>query len=108
MLKLILKQTNWSIFGAIFSFSIGFFLKVYLLNIVQLESWGKYVTAQTFATACDTIIAIGIPFALIKFIPSFLPENKERAQRMASLAIKYGFFSGLIALCIVYLFKNPA
>ena len=47
MLKLIIKQANWGILGAIFGFSIGFFVKIYLIDIVGLESWGKYVIAQT-------------------------------------------------------------
>ena len=54
MLRLIIKQTNWSLFGALFGFGIGFFLKIYLLNIVSLDAWGRYVTAQTFAAAFDS------------------------------------------------------
>ena len=45
MLRLIIKQTKWGVFGAIFAFAIGFFVKIYLIDIVGLESWGKYVIA---------------------------------------------------------------
>ena len=67
MLKLILTQTNWGILGAIFGFSIGFFVKIYLIDVVGLESWGKYVIAQTFASFSATILSFGIPFIIIKF-----------------------------------------
>ena len=40
MLRLIIKQTNWGILGAIFAFSIGFFVKIYLIDIVGLDSLG--------------------------------------------------------------------
>ena len=106
MLRLIIKQTNWSVFGALFGFVIGFFLKIYLLNIVSLDAWGRYVTAQTFATAFDSILAIGIPFAIIKFIPTYLPENLDKAQRMASLALKYAFIAGVFTLFLIFLFKD--
>ncbi len=106
MLRLIIKQTNWSVFGALFGFVIGFFLKIYLLNIVSLDAWGRYVTAQTFATAFDSILAIGIPFAIIKFIPTYLPENLDKAQRMASLALRYAFIAGVFTLFLIFLFKD--
>ena len=77
MLKLIIKQTNWGIAGAVFGFSIGFFVKIYLIDIVGLSAWGKYVSAHTFATAADAFLSIGIPFVLIKFIPNYLESNKS-------------------------------
>ena len=55
MLKLILRQANWGIFGAIFGFSIGFFVKIYLIDIVGLDSWGKYVITQTFASFSEIL-----------------------------------------------------
>ena len=58
MLKLILNQTTWGIFGSIFGFAIGFLLKIYLINIVGLESWGKYISAQTLITFIDILISI--------------------------------------------------
>ena len=62
MLKLIIKQANWGVMGSIFAFLIGFFVKIYLIDIVGLASWGRYIAAQNFASAIDTFLAIGIPF----------------------------------------------
>ena len=72
MLKTIIRQTNWGIIGAIFGFAVGFFVKIYLIDIVGLEAWGKYVIAQIFSATSETLLSIGIPFVIIKFIPSFL------------------------------------
>ena len=33
MLRLIIKQANWCIIGSMFGFSIGFVIKVYLIDI---------------------------------------------------------------------------
>ena len=75
MLKLILKQANWSVFGVVFGFFVGFFLKIFLIDIVGLEEWGKYVIAQTFSSFAETVLSIGIPFVVIKFIPTYLESN---------------------------------
>ena len=102
MLKLILKQTNWGVLGAVFGFSVGFFVKIYLIDIVGLDAWGKYVAAQTFSSAIDTFLAIGIPFVILKFIPSLLEYNKERAKRLAAVSIKYSLFIGSLFFILMY------
>ena len=68
MLKLILRQANWGMFGALFAFAIGFFVKIYVIDIVELEGWGKYAAAQTFSSLSETFLSIGIPFVIIKFL----------------------------------------
>ena len=106
MLKLIIKQTKWGIFGAIFGFTIGFFVKIYLIDIVGLESWGKYVIAQTFASFSETILSIGIPFVIIKFIPSFIDRNQKKASRIANVFLKYALIVGSVYLVLIYFFSN--
>ena len=102
MLKLIIKQANWSVLGAIFGFAIGFFVKMYLIDIVGLQAWGKYVIAQTFSSFVETVLSIGIPFVIIKFIPTFVENNKEKASRIASIFLKYAVVVGSVFLGIVY------
>ena len=80
MLKLILRQANWGILGAIFGFAVGFFVKIYLIDIVGLQAWGKYVTVQTFSSISETFLSIGIPYVIIKFIPSFIDNNKGATE----------------------------
>lgn len=106
MFKLVFKQANWTILGSIFGFSIGFFVKIYLLDIVGLEAWGKYVTAQTLASAADTLLAIGIPYTIIKYIPSLLPKDIKRAESIASGALKYSLLSGLIFVFAMYFLSS--
>jgi len=106
MLKLILRQANWGIFGATFGFTIGLFVKIYLIDIVGLESWGKYVIAQTFASFSETILSIGIPFVIIKFIPSFIDRNQKKASRIANVFLKYALIVGSVYLVLIYFFSN--
>ena len=103
MFKLILKQANWSVLGAIFGFLIGFFVKIYLIEVVGLEAWGKYVIAQTFSSFSETILSIGIPFVIIKFIPTFIENDKEKASRIANVFLKYAVVVGSIFLGAIYL-----
>ena len=102
MLKLIIRQTNWSILGALFAFSVGFFVKIYLIDIVGLQAWGKYATAQTFSSISETFLSIGIPFVILKFIPSFVNDNQEKASRIANIFIKYAFIVGGGFLAFIY------
>jgi len=106
MLKLILSQANWGILGAIFGFSIGFFVKIYLIDIVGLDSWGKYVITQTFASFSETILSIGIPFVIIKFFPSFIKENQAKASRIANIFLKYALIVGSGYVVLIYFFSN--
>ena len=106
MLKLILRQANWGIFGAIFGFSIGFFVKIYLIDIVGLDAWGKYVTVHTFSSISETFLSIGIPYVIIKFMPTFVENNKDKASRIASIFIRYAFIVGGIYLGIIYFLSS--
>ncbi len=106
MLRLILRQANWGVIGALFGFSIGFFVKIYLIDIVGLHDWGKYATAQTFSSIFETILSIGIPFIIIKFIPSFVNENQEKASRISTIFIKYSLIVGVIFSVLIYFFSN--
>ena len=106
MLKLIINQTKWGVFGALFGFTIGFFVKIYLIDIVGLESWGKYVIAQTFSSFSETILSIGIPFVIIKFIPSFIDNNQEKASRIANVFLKYALTVGVAYVVLIYFFSD--
>ena len=85
MLKLILKQANWGALGSVFAFIVGFFIKIYLIDIVKLNEWGKYAAAQTFSSFAETILSLGIPFVIIRFFPSFIEDNKEKASRVTNI-----------------------
>ena len=102
MLKLILRQANWGILGAIFGFAVGFFVKIYLIDIVGLQAWGKYVTVQTFSSISETFLSIGIPYVIIKFIPSFIDNNKDKASRIANVFLKYAIVIGGGYLALIY------
>ena len=102
MLRIILRQANWGIIGALFGFLVGFFVKIYLIDIVGLEEWGKYAIAQTFSSISETFLSIGIPFVIIKFIPVFIDDNKEKASRVANIFIKYSLIVGGVFLALIY------
>ena len=106
MLRLIIKQTQWGVFGALFGFAIGFFVKIYLIDIVGLDSWGKYVIAQTFASFSETILSIGIPFVIIKFFPSFIELNQAKASRIANIFLKYALIVGSGYAVLIYFLSN--
>ena len=105
MIRLIIRQTNWGILGSIFGFSIGFFVKIYLLDIVGLNAWGRYVTGLTFVSFFDALLALGIPYIIIRFIPTLVDKHEERASNMASVFLKYALVIGVGFLLTSYFFS---
>ena len=68
MIGLILRQANWGVLGSIFGFVIGFFVKIYLIDIVGVDEWGKYVSAQAFSgimSAANKLVRDGKPFEAV-------------------------------------------
>ena len=106
MLKLIIRQSNWGVLGAIFGFAVGFFVKIYIIDIVGLRDWGKYVTVQTFSSISETFLSIGIPYVIIKFVPSFVEINKDKASRIANVFLKYALVIGGGYLVLVYFLSS--
>ena len=106
MLKLIIRQANWGVLGAVFAFSVGFFVKIYIIDIVGLEAWGKYVIAQTFTSFSETILSIGIPFVIIKFIPTFIDNHQDKASRIANIFIRYALIVGGGFLVVIYFLSD--
>jgi len=102
MLRLILKQTNWSVLGAVFGFAVGFFIKIYLVNKVGLLSYGSYVIGQTMASTFDTFLAIGIPYVIIRYIPSFLEKDKGKAMSLAAFSLKYSLIIGSLFAILIF------
>ena len=106
MLRLILRETNWGILGALFGFLVGFFLKIYLIDIVGLVSWGKYVTAQTFSSISETILSLGIPFIIIKFLPDFIEKDLEKAKRISNVFLKFSLIVGSLFVIGIFFLSD--
>ena len=106
MLRLILRETNWGILGALFGFLVGFFLKIYLIDIVGLVSWGKYVTAQTFSSISETILSLGIPFIIIKFLPDFIQKDPEKAKRISNVFLKFSLIVGSLFVIGIFFLSD--
>lgn len=106
MLSLIIRQTNWSILGACLSFVIGFFLKIYLINIVSLSEYGKYVIGQTLASTLDTFLALGLPFLIIKYVPNLIKTNKDQAKKIAGFCLGFSILIGLAAVILICFFND--
>ena len=105
MLKLILSQANWGILGSAFGFLIGFLVKIYLINIVGVDVWGKYVSAQTFASFFDTLLSLGIPWVIIKYLPNYLDDNITKAKNLLYKIIRYIILVTIFFLLLSWFFS---
>ena len=102
MLKLIINQTNWGIIGSLFGFSIGFIVKVYIIDIVGISDWGKYISAHTLATAFDTFLSLGIPIVLLKFLPEYLKKNTNDFHYLIRRSLIYAFMISVFFMILFY------
>lgn len=101
MLKLIIRQANWAIMGSFFGFLVGFFLKIYLIDIVGVYVWGKYISAHLFATTISTLLSVGIPLVVMKFIPTYIKIDRDNANLLISKILRYLF--GVSFLFILFM-----
>ena len=76
MLNILIKQTNWSILGALFGFLVGFLIKGFLVKSVGLSSYGLYIKGYVFITFVSTIISFAFPQVILKFLPINSISNK--------------------------------
>ena len=102
MIKLIIKQANWGVAGSIFGFVIGFFVKIYLIDIVGIDQWGKYVSALAFSGAMSTIISFGIPWVIVKYIPKYIDTNPNSAKQLIRKILNYSIVMSFVFLVIIY------
>ena len=102
MLKLIVRQANWGIIGSVFAFVVGFFVKTYVIREVGTSEWGKYATAHTFTMFADTILSLGIPLVILKFFPSFMQSNREKAKFLIHKFLKYALIISILFSAIMF------
>ena len=104
MIGLILRQANWGVLGSIFGFVIGFFVKIYLIDIVGVDEWGKYVSAQAFSGIMSTIISIGIPWVVVKYVPKYINSDLNFAVQLIRKIFLYFFVASCLFLVGIYFF----
>ena len=105
MLATLIKQTNWSILGAVFGFAIGFLIKGFVVQSVGLDSYGLYIKGYVFITAISTIIAFGFPQLVLKFLPDLIGNNKVEAKDLTNRTVSYILISSLASGLLLFAFS---
>lgn len=101
MIRILFTQTSWSILGTVFGFSVGFFVKMFLVNKVGANDFGLYTIGQTFQSAIATVAALGIPSIIIKFLPEYLTHKETaKANILTSKSLVLILFVGILS-CVV-------
>ena len=107
MLSTILKQTSWSMLGSIFGFGVGFFVKLYLINAVGTEDYGKYVIGQTVVATVTVFAALALPQILLRFLPAFVEKKEfEKASDLASFGLQFLLLVGVLSAIGIMLFHD--
>jgi O-antigen/teichoic acid export membrane protein len=106
MLKLIIRQANWGILGSLFRYAIIFFVSVYVVREVGKIEYGKYATAHVFATIMDVFLAIGIPYVILRFFPSLLKKDPQKASFIIRKMLRYAVSISLIFMIVMFLTKD--
>ncbi|WP_457598122.1 oligosaccharide flippase family protein [Hydrogenimonas sp.] len=107
MLKTLVTQTGWNILGTVFAFTVGFFVKMYLVNAIGAENFGLYIIATSFQSAVSTIVALAIPSVLLKFLPAYIAQKDFiRANALASKFLLASFVTGLVGALSIIVFHH--
>ena len=106
MLRLIIRQTNWAILGSFLTFLVGFVVTTYVVREVGLEIWGRYKTAHIFASIMDVFLAVGIPYVILRFFPSLLNKDPQKASVIIRKILRYAVSISIIFLIVIFLTKD--
>ncbi len=106
MIGLIIRQANWGILGSIFGAIVGFFIKIYLIDIVGLTQWGKYASFSAFSTLMSTILSLGIPWLIVKYIPHFIEIDKDKANQIIRKCFVYSLVLSISFICLIFSFSS--
>ena len=106
MLKLIIRQANWGILGSVFRYAIVFFVSAYIVGKVGKIEYGKYATAHIFATIMDTLLAVGIPSVFLRFFPSLLNKDPQKASVIIHKILRYAVSISIIFMIVMFLTKD--
>ena len=106
MLNILIKQTNWSILGALFGFLVGFLIKGFLVKSVGLSSYGLYIKGYVFITFVSTIISFAFPQVILKFLPINSISNKKDNIKLSSDILSYVIISGLLSSVLILIFSS--
>jgi len=107
MLRTLFTQTNWSLLGTVFGFSIGFFVKIFLVNKVGANDFGLYTIGQTFQSAIATVVALGIPSVIIKFLPQYMTHERiVEANILTSKSLFMILLVGILSAGITMAFSS--
>ena len=93
--------------GSIYGFAIGFFVKIYLINAVGTDGYGKYVLATGLVGAIATFVSLSIPQVLLRFLPAYLEKKEyEKASNLASFSLQFLLMVGVFTATIIALFHE--
>ena len=107
LLKTLLSQTGWNILGTVFAFSVGFFVKMYLVNAIGASNFGLYIIATSFQAAVSTVVALEIPNILLKFLPTFIAQKDfVHINALTSKLLLASFFTGLAGVLFIIAFNH--
>jgi len=106
MLNILIKQTNWSILGALFGFLVGFLIKGFLVKSVGLSSYGLYIKGYVFITFVSTIISFAFPQVILKFLPVNSISSKKNNIELSSDILSYVIISGLLSSVLILIFSS--
>lgn len=106
MLKLIIRQANWGILGSVFRYVIVFFVSAYIVGEVGKSEYGKYATAHIFATIMDTLLVVGIPSVILRFIPFLLNKDPKKASIIIYRTLRYAVVISVIFMIVMFFTKD--
>lgn len=107
MFKLLVSQSGWSVIGSLFAFTVGFFVKIYLVNAIGTESFGQYVLGQTLVITVQVFIALAIPQVFLRFLPVYIEKNDlSEANSVTSTGVLYLLSSSILCMLVMMFFND--
>ncbi len=111
MNKGLIKNISYNTLSNLLSIILGLLLNILIARILQPQQMGEYSYVVWFISFLSTLVLLGIPNTLTKYIAQFYPKEKEKIKDIFYSLTKIVIISFFVAnfIFLVYLlfsFKN--
>jgi O-antigen/teichoic acid export membrane protein len=104
--RFLLKNSFWSVSGAIFLQGLTFIAYIIVARSVDKETFGDFGLFKSTVNTFAMYALLGIGMTTTKYISEWLPKNKADVGRLISLNYTFAILSG-IAFSLLFYFLIP-
>ncbi|MCX7940618.1 MAG: oligosaccharide flippase family protein [Endomicrobia bacterium] len=102
----IIENIGYSTFQTIISFFLSFLIQITVARSLKPANMGHYSFFLWLITFSSTVILLGLPLTLTKYISQFYPQEKDKIIRLIRYFLKYTVISFIVGSLVIFVLVN--